>query len=77
MSLDISDDSLAIIQRELEVEERIMQAARRMAELPTSNRRERQKRKQSLQQLVMFIMCEEVVYNIFVLFLEHNLDFLV
>lgn len=50
VSLDISDDSIAIIQRELEVEERIVQAARRMAELPTSNRRERQKRKQSLQQ---------------------------
>lgn len=41
-----------MLQRELEVEERIVEAARRMAELPTSNRRERQKRKQSLQMSV-------------------------
>lgn len=51
-SLDISDDSISMLQRELEVEERIVEAARRMAELPTSNRKERQKRKQSLQQSV-------------------------
>lgn len=50
LSLDISEDSLSMLQRELEVEERIVEAARRMAELPTSNRKERQKRKQSLQQ---------------------------
>ena len=41
-----------MLQKELEVEERIVEAARRMAELPASNRRERQKRKQSLQLLV-------------------------
>ena len=49
-SLDLSEDSMAQIQRELEVEEKIVAAARRMAELPSGNRRERQKRKQSLQQ---------------------------
>lgn len=55
LSLDLSDDSLSMLRRELEVEERIMEAARRMAELPTSNRRERQKRKQSLQQSVVHV----------------------
>lgn len=46
----LSEDTLSTLQRELEVEERIVEAARRMAELPTSSRKERQKRKQSLQQ---------------------------
>jgi hypothetical protein len=44
-----------MLQKELEVEERIVEAARRMAELSTGNRRERQKRKQSLQELVIII----------------------
>lgn len=57
LSFDLTDDSMALVRRELEVEERIVVAARRMAELHTSNRRERQKRKQSLQQLVLLCMC--------------------
>ncbi len=54
---DSTEDSTAALQRELEVEERIVEAARRMAELPTSNRRERQKRKQSLQLSVLLSKC--------------------
>ncbi len=43
---------MAQIRKEVEVEEKIIAAARRMAELPSGNRRERHKRKQSLQQSV-------------------------
>ena len=50
-----ADDSITSLRRRLEVEERIVEGARRMAELPSSNRRERQKRKQSLQESVMEI----------------------
>lgn len=49
-SMDLSGDSMAKLRKELEVEEKIVAAARRMAELPSGNRRERHKRKQSLQQ---------------------------
>ena len=55
-SLDLSSDSMAKLRKELEVEEKIVAAARRMFELPSGNRRERQKRKQSLQQLVNTII---------------------
>ena len=64
-SIDLSVDSMAKLRKQLEVEEKIVAAARRMAELPTGNRRERQKRKQSLQQLVVVIivvvMCRQLV----------------
>lgn len=43
------------------MEERIVEAARRMAELPTGNRRERQKRKQSLQQSVTALLVLHVI----------------
>lgn len=47
-----TDEAIAALQRQLEVEQRIVEAARRMAEIPSGNRRERQRRKQSLQQYV-------------------------
>lgn len=47
---DLSDDSIALLKKELEIEERIVEAARRMFEMPSANRRDKQRRKQSLQQ---------------------------
>ena len=44
---DISDESILLLQKELDIEERIMEAARRLADMPC-NKRERQRRKQSL-----------------------------
>ena len=49
-SFDLSDESVATLLRELEIEERIVDAARRMADMPTRNRKEKQQRRQSLQQ---------------------------
>ncbi len=46
---DISDESITLLQKELDIEERIMEAARRLADMPC-NKKERQKRKQSLQE---------------------------
>ncbi|XP_064396832.1 uncharacterized protein LOC135343755 isoform X2 [Halichondria panicea] len=45
---DISDESISLLQKELEIEERIIEAARRLADIPCS-KREKQRRKQSLQ----------------------------
>jgi len=47
--LSLNMDILVSLQKQLEVEERIVDAARRMAELPNGTRKERQKRKQYLQ----------------------------
>lgn len=59
--MDLSNDSMIKIKKKLEVEERIVEAARRIAEIPTGNRKERQKRKQSLQESVrakcMYVLC--------------------
>ncbi len=49
-SFDLSDESVATLVRELEIEERIVDAARRMADMPARNRKEKQQRRQSLQQ---------------------------
>ena len=49
-ALQYSDKVIAALQKELEIEQRIVEAARRMAELPTSSKKERTKRRQSLQQ---------------------------
>ena len=49
-SFDLSDESVATLTRELEIEERIVDAARRMADMPARNRKEKQQRRQSLQQ---------------------------
>ena len=49
-SFDLSDESVATLLRELEIEERIVDAARRMADMPARNRKEKQQRRQSLQQ---------------------------
>ncbi len=46
---DISDESISLLQKELEIEERIIEAARRLADIPCS-KREKQRRKQSLQE---------------------------
>jgi len=49
-ALQYSDKVIAALQKELDIEQRIVEAARRMAELPTSSKKERTKRRQSLQQ---------------------------
>lgn len=49
-SFDLSDESVATLLRELKIEERIVDAARRMADMPARNRKEKQQRRQSLQQ---------------------------
>lgn len=72
--MDLSDDSIARLRRELEVEEKIVAAARRMAELPSGNRRERQKRKQSLQQLVVNTMALKKMYYV-IITIEPSLAF--
>jgi len=46
---DLSDEAVSALLKELEIEQRIVEAARRMAELPSGSKRERVKRKQSLQ----------------------------
>ena len=45
-----TDDSIAVLQGKLEVEERIVEAARRMTEIPARNKKERQRRKITLQE---------------------------
>lgn len=47
---DLSDDSIALLRKELDIEERIVEAARRMFEMPSGSRKAKQRRKQSLQQ---------------------------
>lgn len=49
-SFDLSDESVATLLKELKIEERIVDAARRMADMPSRNRKEKQQRRQSLQQ---------------------------
>ena len=46
----ISDEAVSNLQKELEVEERIVEAARRMCELPSASKKEKQIRKKSLQE---------------------------
>lgn len=46
----LSAEALAQLQRELDIEQRIVDAARRLAEIPSGSRRERQRRRESLQQ---------------------------
>ena len=46
---DISDETLSLLQKELEIEGRIMEAARRLTDIPCS-KREKHRRKQSLQE---------------------------
>lgn len=47
---DLSDTAMAMLQREMEVEERILEAARRLAELPSNSKKEKQRRRESLKQ---------------------------
>ena len=49
-SFDLSDESVETLLKELQIEERIVDAARRMADMPAGNRKERQQRRRSLQQ---------------------------
>lgn len=49
-SFDLSDESVDTLLKEMEIEERIVEAARRMADMPAGNRKERQQRQRSLQQ---------------------------
>ena len=45
---DISDESVSLLQKELDIEERIVEAARRLSDMPSGNKKERQRRRQSL-----------------------------
>ena len=47
---DLSDESIALLRKELDIEERIVEAARRMFEMPSASRKNKQRRKHSLQQ---------------------------
>lgn len=47
---DLSRETVAMLQRELQVEERIVEAARRLTNMPAPSKKDRQKRKQSLQE---------------------------
>lgn len=47
---EISDEAISNLEKELEVEERIMEAARRIYEMPCNSKKEKQIRKKSLQQ---------------------------
>ena len=49
-AFDLSDESVDTLLKELEIEERIVEAARRMADMPAGNRKEKQQRRRSLQQ---------------------------
>ena len=49
-SFDLSDESVEMLLKELQIEERIVDAARRMADMPGGNRKEKQQRRRSLQQ---------------------------
>lgn len=48
--MESSESSLRDLERELEIEQRILEAARRMADLPTGSKKDRHRRRQSLQQ---------------------------
>lgn len=56
---DLSDEAVSALLKELEIEQRIVEAARRMAELPSGSKRERVKRKQSLQKWGYYIVQQE------------------
>lgn len=47
---EMSDEAISNLEKELEVEERIVEAARRLYELPSNSKKEKQIRKKSLQQ---------------------------
>ena len=53
---EISDEAISNLEKELEVEERIMEAAQRIYELPSNSKKEKQIRKKSLQQWVTTCM---------------------
>ena len=50
MQLEQCWGSLDDLQRELDIEQRILDAARRMSDMPASSKKEKQKRKQMTQQ---------------------------
>ena len=58
-TFDLSDESVQTLLKELEIEERIVDAARRMADMPAGNRKERQQRRRSLQQWVTYHLFNE------------------
>lgn len=63
-SFDLSDESVETLLKELQIEERIVDAARRMADMPAGNRKEKQQRRRSLQQWVaVYQLIKWVVIN--------------
>ena len=47
---DLSDETIEMMDREVKKEERIVEAARRLAELPSTSKKDRQQRRDSLKQ---------------------------